>query len=104
MLVYIATFYTVNPSGVRIVAVSLAEFLSGGIIPLPFLPDGVRKVLELTPFASMQNLPLLIYGGSVSGAALLRGVALQVCWLLALVLLGRTWMSRAIKKVVVQGG
>ena len=104
MLVYIATFYTVNPAGVRIVAVSMAEFLSGGILPLPFLPDGVRTVLELTPFASMQNLPLLIYGGSVSGTALIRGVMLQACWLLALLLLGKAWMSRAIKKVVVQGG
>jgi ABC-2 type transport system permease protein len=55
MLIYITTFYTLSPFGIRIVALSLTEFLTGAVIPLPFLPDGVRKVVELTPFASMQN-------------------------------------------------
>lgn len=104
MLVYIATFYTLNPTGVRIVAISLAEFLAGGIVPLPFLPEGLRRVLELTPFASMQTLPLLVYSGGVSGRELLMRALLQALWLAVLVALGRAWMGRALKKVVVQGG
>jgi ABC-2 type transport system permease protein len=90
--------------GIRIVAVSMADFLAGGIIPLPFLPDGLRKVLELTPFASMQNLPLLVYSGSVTGTELLYKAVLQLFWLLALVFLGKLFMKAALKKTVVQGG
>ncbi len=104
MLIYIATLYTLNPMGVRIVAVSMADFLAGGIIPLPFLPDGVRKVLELTPFASMQNLPLFVYSGNVAGTELLYKTLLQVFWLFVLVLAGRLWIKAALKKTVVQGG
>lgn len=104
MLVYISTFYTLSPLGIRIVATSLTEFLTGGIIPLPFLPDRIRQVIELTPFATMQNLPFRIYSGNIAGAEMIKGVLLQVFWLVALVSIGKLWMSWALKKVAIQGG
>jgi ABC-2 type transport system permease protein len=104
MLVYISTFYTMSPLGVRIVAGALSEFLTGGIIPLPFMPDSVQRIIGLTPFASMQNLPFLIYSGHIAGAEMFRGIMLQVFWLVALVFAGRLWMNRALKRVVIQGG
>lgn len=104
MLVYIATFYTLNPLGIRIVALSLTEFLTGAIIPLPFLPDRVRRAVELTPFAGMQNLPFRIYSGNVAGAEMARAVFLQVFWLAALLGLGVYLMRISLRRVVVQGG
>jgi ABC-2 type transport system permease protein len=104
MLIYITTFYTLSPFGVRIVALSLTEFLTGAVIPLPFLPDGVRKVVELTPFASMQNLPLRIYIGNITGRQMTNSILLQIFWLIALVLAGKLWIKKALKKVVIQGG
>lgn len=104
MLIYITTFYTLSPLGVRIVALSLTEFLSGSIVPLPFFPDNVRRIVELTPFASMQNLPLRIYSGSIAGNEMLWGVLLQFFWLIVLVLIGKWRIKKALKKVVVQGG
>lgn len=38
MLIYISAFYTLNPMGIRIVLISLCDFLSGAIIPLLLLP------------------------------------------------------------------
>lgn len=104
MLVYITTFYTLNPLGVRIVALSLTEFLTGAIIPLPFLPDRVRRVVELTPFAGMQNLPFRIYSGNIAGPEMARAVFLQVFWLAALLGLGVYLMRVSLRRVVVQGG
>lgn len=104
MLIYIVTFYTLDPLGVRIVAVSMSEFLTGGIVPLPFMPDGLRNIVELTPFAAMQNLPFRIYSGSIAGTELVRGVALQLFWVVFLIWLGRVLMKRALRRVVVQGG
>jgi len=104
MLIYISMFYTLSPTGVRSLACLASEFLSGMYIPLPFFPEPVRKIVELLPFAAMQNMPLRIYSGSIAGSDALRGVALQVFWLAALLLLGRLALSRALKKVVVQGG
>ena len=104
MLVYVVTFFTISPDGVRMVAVSAVELLAGSIIPLPFFPDSVRTVLELLPFASMQNVPLRIYSGDLAGEAAVSALALQVFWLAVLVLLGKLLMRRAEKKITVQGG
>jgi len=104
MPVYIATFYTLSALGTRLVAAVLSDFLAGAIIPLPFFPDGVRQVAELLPFAAMQNMPLRIYSGNISGMDALHGMGLQLFWLVALVLTGKLTMKRALTRVVVQGG
>lgn len=104
MYLYIATFYTLNPLGIRILALSMSEFLTGAIIPLPFLPDGVRKIVEWTPFAAMQNLPFRIYSGNINGSDMISGILLQGFWLVVLVITGKRWMTRALKRVVAQGG
>jgi ABC-2 type transport system permease protein len=104
MLMYISLFYTVSPLGVRIIVSTLSEFLSGAIIPLPFFPEPVRRVAELLPFAALQNMPLRIYSGNISGTEMGRGMALQVFWLIVLWGVGRLTIHRALKRVVVQGG
>lgn len=104
MLIYISTFYTLSPLGVRIICAMLADFLAGSILPLPFFPAPFRAVAELLPFAAMQNMPLRIYSGHIAGIEALKGIGLQVFWLAALVLLGRRWLKSALGKVVVQGG
>jgi len=104
MLVYISAFYTLSPWGIRIVAAVLTEFLTGAIIPLPFFPEKILKILSLTPFASIQDLPLRIYSGNIAGREMLWRILIQIIWTVVLVLTGRLWMAKALKKVVVQGG
>lgn len=104
MLVYIITFFTVSPRGVRMVAVSMLEFLEGGVIPIPFFPDSIRRVLELLPFAGMQNTPLRVYTGDIGGTDVYRAVALQIFWLIIMVLGGWLLSRKAVKRVVIQGG
>lgn len=104
MLVYIATFYTMSSVGVRMIALSFTDLLAGNIVPIPFFPDPVRKIVELTPFASMQNLPLRVYSDNIAGAELPKAVLLQLFWLAVLLLSGHAWMKKALKRVVVQGG
>jgi ABC-2 type transport system permease protein len=104
MLVYISTFFTYSPTGVRMIAISLVEFFAGSVIPLPFLPNGIRQAVELLPFASMQNIPLRIYSGNISGIEIYIRAGLQLFWVIALVWLGKRLTAAALKKVVVQGG
>jgi len=104
MLMYISLFYTLSPMGVRAIMSALADFLAGAIIPLPFFPARIRAVVDLLPFAAMQNMPLRIYSGNIAGADALRGICLQLFWLAALLLIGRRTMKNALKKVIVQGG
>lgn len=104
MLVYVFTFFTISPQGVRIVFTSMVEFFAGAIIPLPFFPKGWQRVLEVLPFASMQNVPLRVYSGSMSSAEMERAVILQIVWLAVLVLVGSCLGRLAEKKVTIQGG
>lgn len=104
MLIYILTIYTLSPTGIRIVAISLVEFLSGAVIPLPFLPLKIKNVLRLLPFASMQDTPLRVYSGNISGQELVYSLILQATWLVLLVVIGKVLMKKALKNVVVQGG
>lgn len=104
MLIYISAFYTVSPMGIRILATSVLEFLTGALIPIPFFPQWLQPVMYALPFASMQNTPFLIYTGHIGAMEAVQAVALQAVWLVALVVLGRLLMKPALRKVVVQGG
>jgi ABC-2 type transport system permease protein len=104
MLLYISAFYTLSPTGIRILATSVIEFFAGAIIPLPFFPSELLPVINALPFASMQNTPFLIYNGFISGSDIIRSILLQLGWLVILVALGKMLMNRALKKVIVQGG
>lgn len=104
MLVYVSCFFTVSPQGARMVFVCSVELLAGQIIPLPFFPRGVQKVLELLPFAAMENVPLRIYSGNITGKEAAAAVALQVFWLVITVFAGRFLCGRGEKKTVIQGG
>jgi ABC-2 type transport system permease protein len=104
MIIYICCFYMVSSLGIRIVAAALAEFLTGAVIPLPFFPEEVERIIRFLPFASMQNLPLRIYSGDVYGAQLYEGILLQLFWLIALILIGKVMLSRALRRVTAFGG
>ncbi len=104
MLIYISAFFTLSPDGIRMAALCVIEFLSGAVIPLPFLPDNMRKLISLLPFASMQNVPLRIYSCNLSGSSMQHAVCLQLIWLLLLVTAGRQLTVLALRKVTLQGG
>lgn len=104
MLIYISTFYTLSAIGMRILAISFIDLLSGMIVPLPFFPNGIRQVAEVLPFAYMQNIPLRIYSGNISGSTALVDIAMQAVWLVVIGVGGSLWMQKALKRVVLQGG
>lgn len=101
MLIYISTFYLLSASGIRTLVMTLGDFLTGGIIPIPFLPKAWQNIIEWTPFGLMQNIPLRVYSGDISDWAVIQR---QVLWLIILIMIGRLFMNHALKRVVIQGG
>lgn len=104
MIVYIMCCHTVNSMGVKIIMQNLVDFLSGGLVPLMFMPSGLRKVLEYSPFGAMENLPFRIYSGNIAGEEMWRFFTLQLFWCVVLIAVGKLWMKSSLKKVVIQGG
>ncbi len=104
MLIYFLTFFTISPQGLRILFTSLVEFFAGAVIPLPFFPENIQRIMEALPFAAMQNVSLRIYSGSMNEVQMQKAVALQVFWLLVLTAAGKLLCRFAEKKVTIQGG
>lgn len=103
-LIYVLCFFTVSPRGLQIVFLSASEMLMGQIIPIPFFPEAIKKVLEFSPFTGIQNIPLRIFSYDISPADAGRKIILQVFWLFVLFALGKIISKAAEKKLVVQGG
>lgn len=104
LLVYALTFHLTDPNGVQVVSVAAADLLGGGIVPLPFLPAGLRRVAELSPFGAMQNVPLRIFGGDIAGTDIAAAMGLQVFWAAVLIFTGRALMRAGIRRVGIAGG
>ena len=104
MLIYIAAFYTTSSAGVRIIAVNIVEFFSGSLLPLSFFPDWMQGFLRIQPFASIEDTPFMIYGGSFSQREALLSLLLQLLWAAVFWTAGRLWMKAALRRTVVHGG
>ena len=104
MIMYVSMFYTTSYRGIRVLLIAMTSFFTGAVIPFPFFPAPVRSILELLPFAAMQNIPLRIYSGNIAGTEAWKSIVFQIFWFTALVMIGRFAMNHAMKKIIVQGG
>ncbi len=97
-------FYVKNLWGIGILKNTIINFLSGSLIPLAFMPDGLRVCLEYMPFASMSYTPVMIYMGKYGAYEMLLRFGLQIIWAILLYGLSKLIWIWAIKKLCVQGG
>ena len=104
LLVYALTFYLTDPNGLMVLSVAAADLLGGAIVPLPFLPGGLRRFAELTPFASMQNVPLRLFSGDIPLSQAPAVMGLQVFWILALTTAGYLLTRNGLRRTAILGG
>ncbi len=97
-------FYVKNLWGIGILKNSVIGFLSGSLIPLAFMPEGLRVCLEYLPFASMNYTPVMLYMGKYAAWEILFRIGLQIVWALLLFGLSKLIWFGAIKKLCIQGG
>lgn len=104
MVVYALSFYMTDTNGFRVLSTAAADLLSGSVVPLPFMPEPLRTIAALSPFGSMQNVPLRIFGGDLAGAEAFRAVGLQAFWCVTLLVTG-VWLTReGVRRTVIAGG
>lgn len=101
---YAVSFYMTDSNGFRVLSTAAADLLGGGIVPLPFLPEPLGTIAALSPFGSMQNVPLRIFGGNLAGVAAWNAVGLQAFWCAVLIGIGMLLTGRGIRRVCVAGG
>ena len=104
VLVYILAFFTISPQGLQMIFITMTDFFAGALIPLPFFPAKMQSIMELLPFAAMQNVPLRVYSGSMTVYEMQRAIVLQIFWLFVTTAAGKLLCKLAQKRVIVQGG
>lgn len=104
LFVYLLTMKIMSPMGALLLYAVAADFMSGTVIPLPFMPQKLQMLLSLLPFRYTADFSFRIYSGHISGLEMLGGFFIQLTWLFICVTLGKLWMRASLKKVAVQGG
>jgi len=78
--------------------------MSGLIIPLPFFPDWLQPILNFMPFRGIIDVPFRIYMGHIPPSQAPALFLHQIAWT-AIILAVNAWLlSRARKRILIQGG
>ena len=99
-----AAFYTTEVWGLAVLREGIVTFFAGVLLPLTLMPDWLRTIAELLPFAQALAVPVGLLSGMTPLSAVGGIVLLQAGWLALLIPLSRFVFSRAVRRVVVQGG
>jgi viologen exporter family transport system permease protein len=104
VLLDISMFWTISGRGVAMVVMPAVFLLSGMIVPLPIFPEFLQPLLRSLPFRGLCDLPFRLFTGHIPPGDVGWVVLQQLVWTVVLVLAGRWLLSRAMRRVVVQGG
>ena len=87
-------FWTTRVGAVNQVYFVAVLFLSGQIAPLTLFPTPVRILADVLPFRYMIGFPVELFLGTLSPAQVRNGLAFQLGWLMAgLILLRVVWRA-----------
>lgn len=99
-----AAFWTTEVGGFFMLYRMVGQFLSGSLVPLWFMPGWLAGTAHALPFQATNYTPLAIYLGHDHGWRIVTDLLVQAGWLVLAVLLVRLIWSRALRRVVSQGG
>jgi ABC-2 type transport system permease protein len=100
----ISLMWTISGEGVTGFAPAIVMTLSGMIVPIPFFPDWAQTIVRILPFSGLVDTPYRLYLGHLPASDLPILLGHQLIWTIALIFLGRWMLSRALRRMTVQGG
>lgn len=104
MIMTITLFWTISGRGINMITAWLGFFLSGMVLPLPLFPEWMQAVLNFLPFRGLIDLPFRMLTGHLDASELPYIIGFQLGWTVALMIFGRWLLSRAVGRLVIQGG
>ncbi|CAN5857795.1 MAG: ABC-2 family transporter protein [Chloroflexota bacterium] len=101
LLSNLLAFWLIDHRGLAAVWLTLTTFLSGMAMPIAFFPEPLRTIAELLPFQAILMSPINAWLGKGDPLVI---IAIQVFWIIALVMLCGIVLKRGERRLVVQGG
>jgi len=103
-VLHIALMWTISGEGINRIMPGLVPVLAGLIVPLPLFPDWLQPFLYWQPFRGMADVPFRIYSGHIPADAAMVEIGVQWLWFAVIVWFGYWLLTRARRKLVIQGG
>jgi ABC-type uncharacterized transport system permease subunit len=104
LVIGLTAFWTLELTGFQMIYRLIANFATGALIPLWFMPDAVAAIVRLLPFQAIAFVPVSIYVNAPATGAVPTALGLQLLWI-GLLALGIRWIwGRAFRHTVIQGG
>ena len=103
-LVALTAFWITDVRGALAVSSLALMFFSGAVLPLTIFPGTFGAVARLLPFAAVVQVPMDIYLRPRGGAGIGTQLAFQAAWVAVLLAASHLATSRALRRLVVQGG
>lgn len=83
---------------------ALLAFFGGTLLPIWFYPEIFDTITKFLPFRYACYEPINFYLGNIQGMDIVVSFAVQITWIVILVLLERFVWYKAQRKIVIQGG
>lgn len=104
MLIGLVSFWTLETTGFAMMYRLIGNFATGALVPLWFMPDLLRAVVQLLPFQAIAYVPVSIYVGAPATGGIWTALGLQLFWAVVMVGVIRWVWRRAFRHTVIQGG
>lgn len=98
------SFWLFSVWGIVTIKNVFVNILSGTMLPIWFMPDMLKKIVQFTPFYYIYFAPVRIYLGELNGMKAVNVLVLQIMWIIILYFIGSIFWKNGIRKLVVQGG
>ena len=100
----LVAFWIMEARAVFVLGHTIALFLTGSYVPLPFFPTWMLVILTWLPFNTFLNIPTQVMVGNLSSSTIVFDIVLQAGWGIVLTLSMRALTTVAARRVSVQGG
>lgn len=97
-------FWFLEVSSLLFVYMLFSFFLSGHMFPIVILPNGWRQVVEAQPLQYLAYFPSAVFLGKIRGADLVRGLVLEVLWIIFFAVLCRLALRFGFQRYSGYGG
>jgi ABC-2 type transport system permease protein len=97
-------FWTHQAHGIVAFGETLIFLLGGSAAPIALFPPGLRLLGEVLPFRAMLGFPAEIMSSSLDSVQILSGYAVQIFWLLPLLLAAILTWRAGLRRFTAVGG
>ncbi len=98
------TFWFLEIQSFVILSLAIETILGGQIFPLDLLPEWFFRASQFFPYFYQMYFPAAILTGRMDYAAVVQGLALQLFWVVALLLVAQLLWKRGLRRHTAVGG